>query len=178
MTNISGSHLPSAVHQQHNLTTSIWCGWTTASLLCAGCVICCLSHAVCWYFQVGEGKGQVDEVVEHFNICAGNPAVCMTQVCRLHALHTSLDICKYAQTSTTPATVSQPTCSDVCGSHHTLVSMQIHLCCLGSCSGSCECMDASKCLSICLSICCTSPLHQLLVEDSAVVWRMLLRTWP
>ena len=36
-----------------------------------------------FHLQVGEGKSQVDEVVEHFNICAGNPAVCMTQVCRL-----------------------------------------------------------------------------------------------
>ena len=32
------------------------------------------------HLQVGEGKGQVDEIVEHFNISAGNPAVCMTQV--------------------------------------------------------------------------------------------------
>ncbi len=30
--------------------------------------------------QVGEGKSQVDEIVEHFNINAGNPAICMTQV--------------------------------------------------------------------------------------------------
>ena len=35
---------------------------------------------VLWCLQVGEGKSEVDEVVEHFNICAGNPAVCMTQV--------------------------------------------------------------------------------------------------
>ncbi len=30
--------------------------------------------------QVGEGKSQVDEIIEHFNINAGNPAICMTQV--------------------------------------------------------------------------------------------------
>lgn len=37
-------------------------------------------HSNLWFLQVGEGKSEVDEVVEHFNICAGNPAVCMTQV--------------------------------------------------------------------------------------------------
>ena len=30
--------------------------------------------------QIGEGKSQVDEIIEHFNINAGNPAICMTQV--------------------------------------------------------------------------------------------------
>ncbi len=30
--------------------------------------------------QVGEGKSQVDDIIEHFNINAGNPAICMTQV--------------------------------------------------------------------------------------------------
>ena len=30
--------------------------------------------------QVVEGKAHVDEIVEHFNINAGNPVVCMTQV--------------------------------------------------------------------------------------------------
>ncbi|KAL0037264.1 hypothetical protein WJX79_009148 [Trebouxia sp. C0005] len=29
--------------------------------------------------KVGEGKSQVDEIIEHFNINAGNPAICMTQ---------------------------------------------------------------------------------------------------
>ena len=30
--------------------------------------------------QVGEGKSQVDDIIEHFNINPGNPAICMTQV--------------------------------------------------------------------------------------------------
>lgn len=35
-----------------------------------------------WVIQVGDGtRAQVDEILDHFNINAGNPATCMTQVC-------------------------------------------------------------------------------------------------
>jgi len=43
--------------------------------------------------QVGEGKSQVDEIIEQFNINAGNPAICMTQV---GLLHTPLFLCQQA----------------------------------------------------------------------------------